>query len=153
MVELGLYAIVRLHSVIFQEALGSEEAHLRSILLAFAAVTILLGGVMCYAEHHLKRLLAFSTVCHAGLMLAFFALQGQLAIAAMLTYPAAHAFIKSVSFFVSGIMLHRLRSMSEHTIFGRGRDLRWTGALWFSAGLGLAAAPCFGTMLGEAAAA
>ena len=56
MVELGLYAVVRLKSVIFQQTFTSGETHLRYILLAFGGVTILIGGVMCYAEHHLKRL-------------------------------------------------------------------------------------------------
>jgi multicomponent Na+:H+ antiporter subunit D len=150
MVELGLYAVVRLKSVIFQQTFVSGQNHLRYILLAFGAVTVLLGGVMCYAEHHLKRLLAFSTVCHAGLMLVMFAIQGPLAIAAMLVYLVAHAFIKSSLFFVSGIILHRLRSMSEHHLFGKGQPLRWTAALWFLGGIGLAAAPGFGTMLADA---
>jgi multicomponent Na+:H+ antiporter subunit D len=152
MVELGLYAVVRLHSVIFHQAFSSES-RLRYILLAFGALTVLIGGVMCYSEHHLKRLLAFSTVCHSGLMLLIFAVQGPLAIAAMLTYLVGHALVKSALFFISGIILHRLRSMSEPVIFARGRPLHWTGALWFLGGIGLAAAPCFATMLGEAASA
>ena len=98
MVELGLYAVVRLKSVIFQQTFASGETHLRYILLAFGATTILIGGVMCYAEHHLKRMLAFSTICHAGLMLVIFAIQGPLAIAAMLIYLVAHAFVKSSLF-------------------------------------------------------
>jgi len=150
MVELGLYAVVRLKSVIFQETFAASETHLRYILLAFGGITVLIGGVMCYAEHHLKRLLAFSTICHAGLMLAIFAIQGPLAIAAMLIYLVAHAFTKSSLFFVSGIVLHRLRSMSEHLLFGKGRSLRWTAALWFLGGIGLAASPGFSTMLAEA---
>jgi multicomponent Na+:H+ antiporter subunit D len=150
MVELGLYAVVRLKSVIFQQTFASGETHLRYILLAFGGATILIGGVMCYAEHHLKRLLAFSTVCHTGLMLVIFAIQGPLAIAVMLVYLVAHAFVKSSLFFVSGIMLHRLRSISENVLFGRGRPLRWTAALWFLGGIGLAAGPCFSTMLADA---
>jgi multicomponent Na+:H+ antiporter subunit D len=150
MVELGLYAVVRLKSVVFQLTFASHESHLRYILLAFGGITVLIGGVMCYAEHHLKRLLAFSTICHAGLMLVIFAIQGPLAIAAMLIYLVAHAFTKSSLFFVSGIVLHRLRSMSEHLLFGKGRSLRWTAALWFLGGIGLAAGPGFSTMLAEA---
>jgi multicomponent Na+:H+ antiporter subunit D len=152
MVELGIYAIVRLHSVIFQQAFSSVEVHLRYILLAFGGVTVILGGIMCYAEHHLKRLLAFSTICHAGLMLVAFAIQGPLAIAALLIYLVAHAFVKSSLFFVTGIILHRLRSMSEQLIFRKGVTLHWTAVLWFLGGTGLAAAPPFSTLLGEAGA-
>ena len=152
MVELGLYAIVRIHSAVFAHFLSFHASAERGLLLAFAVVTVLLGGVMCYAEHHLKRILAFSTVCHAGLMLAAFAIGGPLAIAAMLTYLLAHALVKSGLFFVTGILLHRLRSVSERALFAKGRVLRWTAVLWFLGGAGLAAAPPFSLLLGEAGA-
>jgi multicomponent Na+:H+ antiporter subunit D len=152
MVELGIYAVVRLHAVIFAQALGVHTAGLRGILLAFGAVTVLVGGLMCYAEHHLKRMLAYSTVCHAGLMLLAFGILGSQAIAAMLTYLLAHALVKSGLFFMAGILLHRLRSISEPVLFGRGRGLRWSALLWFLGAAGLAGAPPFATMLGEAGA-
>ena len=60
----------------FAQGLGFHTGHLRGLLFAFASVTVVIGGLMCYAEHHLKRLLAFSTVCHAGLMLLAFSVQG-----------------------------------------------------------------------------
>ncbi len=150
MVELGLYAVVRLHAVVFAAPLASHALALRGILLAFATATVLLGGVMCYAEHHLKRLLAFSTVCHAGLMLAAFAVGGTVATAAFFTYLLAHAFVKASLFFSAGIVLHRLRSVSEQLLWQRRRVLRWTGLLWFLGGLGLAGAPPFGTWRGAA---
>ena len=149
MVELGLYAVVRLHSVIFAEALASHSSRLRWILILFAATSVVISGLMCYSEHHLKRLLAFSTVCHASLMLLAFAMLGPLAIAAMLTYLLGHALIKSGLFFVSGMMLHRLRSINERILFGKGVKLRWTAGLWFLGAIGLAAAPPFSLMLGE----
>ncbi|MGI4827982.1 MAG: complex I subunit 5 family protein [Janthinobacterium lividum] len=150
MVELGLYAVARLHAVIFAQALGTHENALRGILLGFATVTVVLGGIMCYAEHHLKRLLAFSTISHSGLMLAVIAMQGSVATAGFFTYVLAHAFIKGALFFCAGIVLHRLRSMSEQLLWQRKRVLRWTGVLWFLGGLGLAGVPPFGTWLGEA---
>jgi multicomponent Na+:H+ antiporter subunit D len=150
MVELGLYAVLRLHTVLFAQSLSPHAPQLRAILIAFGAATILVGGIMCYAEHHLKRLLAFSTICHAGMMLLAMAIGSPLAIAAMLTYILAHALIKSSLFFTSGIILHRLRSISEKFLFRLGRSLPFTGALWFLGGAGLAAAPGFATMLAEA---
>ncbi len=150
MVELGLYAIARLHTVIFAGALSSHTDALRGILLAFAAGTVLLGGVMCYAEHHLKRLLAFSTICHAGLTLASLAMRGTVADAAFFTYVLGHAFVKAALFFCAGIVLHRLRSVSEQVLWQRRRVLKWTGVLWFVGGLGLAGVPPFGTWMGEA---
>jgi multicomponent Na+:H+ antiporter subunit D len=102
MVELGLFAVMRLQSVVFGETFISHPSALRNILASFAIATVLLGSVMCYAEHHLKRLLAFSTISHAGLMLLAFSMGGATAVAAMLTYLLAHAFIKSSLFFHVG---------------------------------------------------
>lgn len=150
MVELGLYAILRIHFAIFSAALSTHASQLRLILVVFGGGTIILGSLMCYAEHHIKRMLAFSTISHAGLMLVALGIQGPLAIAAMLTYLLAHALIKSGLFFTSGIMLHRLRFISEKQLFRTGMSLRFTGVLWFIGGLGLAAAPPFATALAEA---
>jgi len=150
MVELGLYAVLRLHAVVFQGSFAAHAGHLRLILLALGTLTALLGGIMCYAEHHLKRLLAFSTISHSGLMLLALALMTPASIAGFLLYLLAHAFVKSALFFVAGILLHRLRSMSEPKLFGKGRALPFTAALWFLGALGLAGVPLFATMQAEA---
>lgn len=150
MVELGLYAVLRIHAVIFAEALGSRTERLRLILLGVGALTAVLGGVMCYAEHHLKRMLAFSTISHSGLMLLALGLMTPASVAGFLLYLLAHAFVKSALFFVAGILLHRLRSMSEPKLFGTGAALPFPAVLWFLGALGLAGVPLFATVRGEA---
>lgn len=152
MVELGLYAVLRLRFVLFGETFAAHPFALRCILLTFATLTVVAGAFMCYSEHHLKRMLAFSTISHAGLMLATIAIGTPLATAAFFAYLLAHAFIKSALFFTSGILLHRLRSISERELFARGRKLPFTAVLWFLGGAGLASAPPFATMWAEAGA-
>ena len=49
----------------------------------------------------------------------------------------------------TGITLHRLRSVSESYLHGRGRKLPVTGATFTLAGLGLAGLPPFATFLGK----
>lgn len=150
MVELGLYAVQRLDAVIFVPALDDRASVMRLVLLVFGVVTALLGGLMCYAEHHIKRLLAFSTISHAGLMLVAMSLQGSLATAAFLLYVAGHGLVKASLFFVAGILLHRHRTASEPVLFARGKDQPFVGLLWFLGGLGLAGAPGFLTVYGDA---
>ncbi len=152
MVELGLYAVARIYYAIFAQSLAPHIYALHVILFAFAAATVLLASVMCYAEHHLKRMLAFSTVCHAGLMLAALAAGGPLGIAAMLAYLVAHAFIKGGLFFLSGVLLHNQRSITERELFASSRHLPWAATLWILGAVGLAAAPPLALLFGEAAA-
>jgi multicomponent Na+:H+ antiporter subunit D len=150
MVELGLYAVQRIYSVIFIPAFDDRASTLRNILVVFGVLTAVLGGMMCYAEHHIKRLLAFSTISHTGLMLIAMAIGRPLATAGFLLYLLGHACVKSALFFVSGILLHRHRTASEPALFAKGRQFRLPAALWFAGGLGLAGLPGFATALGEA---
>jgi multicomponent Na+:H+ antiporter subunit D len=155
MVELGLYAVARIHFAVFDQGLAVHRAAFHNILFSFAAATVLLGGIMCYAEHHLKRMLAFSTLCHSGLMLAALAAGGPLGLAAMLTYLLAHAFVKSALFFISGVLLHNRRSITERELFASGREMphaKLLGSLWILGAVGLAAAPPLALLLGEAGA-
>jgi multicomponent Na+:H+ antiporter subunit D len=150
MVELGLFAIARLRFVVFAQTFAAHESRLRAILIAMSVLTVLIGGLMCYAEHHLKRMLAFSTICHSGILLAAIAIGGPFGFAAMMIYLVGHAFIKSSLFLGSGILLHRLRAIGERSLFAKGKPLHWTAALWFLGAFGLGAAPPFLTMAGEA---
>jgi multicomponent Na+:H+ antiporter subunit D len=149
MVELGLFAILRVSSVIFGSTFSAWFNPMRVSFLALGGLTALWGGFMCFAEHHLKRILAFSTISHSGLMLLAIGIGGPIAIGGWLIYVFAHAFIKSGLFFTAGILLHRLRTMSEPALHARGKHLRFTAALWFLGACGLAAAPPFATAIGE----
>ena len=62
---------------------------------------------------------------------------------------AGHALVKGALFLCAGIVLHRLRSVNEPFLHGRGRRLRVTGVVFTLAGLGLANLPPFATFLGE----
>jgi multicomponent Na+:H+ antiporter subunit D len=104
---------------------------------------------MSFAEHHLKRVLAFSTISHSGVLLFAVGLGSRMAIAGWLIYICAHAMIKSGLFFTAGILLHRLRTMSEPLLFRRGRKLKFTAGLWLLGAFGLAGLPPFATALAE----
>lgn len=149
MVELGAFAVLRLTTVLFGQSMVAPHAALRATLLLVASATVIWGGLMCFAQHHLKRVLAFSTISHGGAMLLGIALATPQAVGGWLTYVFAHAMAKAGLFLVAGILLHRLRTMSEPALFGRGRPLRGTAALWLLGGVALAALPPFGLAPGE----
>jgi multicomponent Na+:H+ antiporter subunit D len=148
MVELGLYGIARIYWSVFGAALGHRAA-ISHVFLALGVVTAIVGALFCFRERHVKRLLAFSTISHAGMFLAGFALFTPLGLAGAATYVVGHAFVKAALFLGAGIVLHRLRSVNETWLHGRGRHLKITGAVFTLAGLGLADLPPFGTFLGK----
>ena len=148
MVELGLFGAIRLYATIFHGCFPGGR--ISWIFIGAGALSAVGGGVMCFAEHHLKRLLAFSTVSHVGLMTLAFGLWSRDALSGLFLYLFGHALVKAALFFIAGILLHRLRTVSEPWLFAKGRALRWTAVLWFTGGFGLAAAPLFALNWGEA---
>jgi multicomponent Na+:H+ antiporter subunit D len=64
-------------------------------------------------------------------------------------YVAGHAFLKAALFLCVGIILHRLGSVNESWLHGRGRRLKITGGVFTLAALGLADLPPFASYLGK----
>jgi multicomponent Na+:H+ antiporter subunit D len=148
MVELGLYGIARVYWSMFGQALGHRSA-ISHVLLTLGLLTAIVGALYCFRERHIKRLLAFSTISHAGLFLSGIALLTPLGLAGVAVYVAGHALLKAALFLCTGIVLHRLGSVNESWLHGRGRRLRYTGVVFMLAALGLADLPPFATFLGK----
>ena len=148
MVELGLYGIARVYWSMFGQALGHRSV-ITSALAALGLLTAVVGALFCFRERHLKRLLAFSTISHAGMFLTGIALLTPLGLAGAAIYVAGHALVKAALFLCVGIVLHRLGSVNETALHGRGRRLCVTGVVFTLAALGLSDLPPFATFLGK----
>src|SRR5246127_1530557 len=138
MVELGLYGVARMYWSVFGAALGHRQ-QISHLFLALGVLTAVVGALFCSRERHVKRLLAFSTISHAGMFLAGFALLTPLGLAGTALYVAGHAFVKAALFLCVGIVLHRLRSVNETWLHGRGRRLPVTGVIFTAGALGVSA--------------
>jgi multicomponent Na+:H+ antiporter subunit D len=102
---------------------------------------------MCLLQRHLKRLLAFSTISHAGVMLAGVALLDPKSLAGVANLVLAHGLLKGGLFLVCGIILVELRNIDELQLHGAGRGLRGTGVMWLLGTVGLVGVPPVGVFL------
>lgn len=148
MVELGVYGIARVYWSMFGQALGHRAA-ITAVLEALGLLTAIVGALFCFRERHVKRLLAFSTISHSGLFLTGIALLTPLGLAGAAVYVAGHALVKAALFLCVGVVLHRLGSVNETRLHGRGKALKVTGVIFSLAALGLADLPVFATWLGQ----
>jgi multicomponent Na+:H+ antiporter subunit D len=149
MVELGIYAVARIYWTIFAGALGPHVDELRVILICMGTATAVWGGVMCFAQRHLKRLLAFSTISHVGMFVCGFGLLSANGVGAVAVYVIGHGLTKAGLFMLCGVLLHRFRTMDEFDLHGRGRAIPLTGALFAVGGLLLSAIPVVTLFFGK----
>jgi multicomponent Na+:H+ antiporter subunit D len=148
--ELGLYGIARVYFTVFSGPLGEHGEAIRDLLLALGLLTALVGAVMCAGQRHLKRLVAFATVAHMGILLCGVALLNEAGLAGVTIFVVGDGLVKAGLFVAIGALEDRRGSVDEHQLFGRGRGLPALGALFAVCGLALAALPPFGPFLGRA---
>ncbi len=149
MVELGLYGVARIFWTIYAVPFGPHLGAVGTIFVVAGTISALVGAIMCAGQRHIKRLLAFSTISHMGMILIAMGLMTPWALGGAAIYLVGHGLIKGALFLSSGVLLHRGGSLDEHELRGFGKRLPLTGMMFALAGLGLAGLPPFGAALGK----
>lgn len=104
LLSVALYAVLRV-KLVADAALG--PAYLRTLLLILALATLAVAAVLLLTQRDYKRLLAYSSMEHMGLMALGVAVGTKVAIAAVLLHIAGHGLAKTVAFLSSGHLLHQ----------------------------------------------
>jgi len=102
LLSVALYALLR-YRVIAAAAL--DAGFLRTLLLVVALASVGFAASMMLAQRDYKRLLAYSSIEHMGLMMIGVALGTPLAVAAVVLHILGHGLAKAVAFCGSGQIL------------------------------------------------
>src|SRR4051812_47714872 len=147
--ELGLFGLARVHWTVFHDVLAADEPRLRAILVTLGLLTAVLGAVMCPAQHHLKRMLAFATISHVGLFLVGLGLLTADGVAGAAIWIVGDGLVKAALFAMVGLLNDSFATVDERELHGRGRELRGAGVLFCLAALAVSSLPPFGPFLGK----
>lgn len=99
LLSVAFYAVLRV-KVIADVALGAGTV--RVLLLITALASIALAAALLLAQRDYKRMLAYSSMEHMGLLALGAAIGSRLAVAAVLLHILGHGLAKSVAFLASG---------------------------------------------------
>ena len=133
MVAIGLFGVAKLVNSVFA-GYADVVGAMHTIILGLACLGALVGGLMALQQRHVKRMLAFSTVSHAGIMLAGIATLSTDGTAGFLSYMVGHGLIKGGLFMVAGILLATRASIDEIELRGLGRHGIWPAGILMAAG-------------------
>jgi len=145
LVSCALYALIRVQSV----AAASDAAHLvNATLLLIGSASVLLAGTLMLAQRDVKRLLAYSTVEHAGLVAIALGCASPVGYFAALYHILNHALTKTMAFLSVGIIAHKTGTTQIGELQGLWRGST-SGKLFIAALVGLAGLPPFGLFFSE----
>ena len=137
LLKLGTYGLVRVAVPVVPDGVRT----LAPLLGALGAAGILWGGLACFAERDLKRLVAFSSVAHMGFVLLGVASLTPVGLQGALFANVAHGLVTGLLFLVVGALKDRHHSADLAAIGPGLRDrmprLGWLLAFGALAGLGL----------------
>jgi hydrogenase-4 component F len=105
--NLGIYAVLRLYAI--GHAIGAG-AHLKVFLFIFGILSIAVAGFSMLKRTNTKKIIAFSGMESAGLLLIAVGLGSPVALYWALFYTMGYSLVKSLLFFCAGIFHRQYQS-------------------------------------------
>ncbi len=84
--------------------------YVRALLIVAALLSLTVGGLLLIGQRDYKRMLAYSSIEHMGLVALGTAIGGPVAMAAVLLHVLGHGLAKAVAFCTAGRILHHTGS-------------------------------------------
>ncbi len=145
LLAVALYAITR-WKVVVDAALGPEFSN--QLLLLLGLFSLLVAAFSLVIQRNYKRMLAYSSIEHTGLICIGLGL-GPLGVFAAYLHLVCHTTAKSMLFVLSGEVLHRYRSTELERASGMLKVMPWAGGLFMVGMLAVVGLPPFGLFISE----
>ncbi|MFK4728977.1 Na+/H+ antiporter subunit D [Agromyces mediolanus] len=141
--KVGVYAIIRTETVIFQ------DSDVSTLLLVIGGLTMLVGILGALTQADIKRLLSFTLVSHIGYMIFGIGLATELGLAATIYYVVHHITVQTALFLTTGLIERFGGSTSINRLAGLLKASPLLAILFFIPALNLGGIPPFSGFLGK----
>jgi hydrogenase-4 component F len=142
----AFYAILRF----FQVAVAAgQQAFAQHVLVVFGAVSLVVASLFVLRQANFKRLLAYSSIEHMGIIALGIGFGAPLAVAGALLHVITHASAKGLAFLGSGALLRRYDTKEVADVRGAGIVVPYSGPMFMAAALALSGLPLSGVFRTE----
>jgi hydrogenase-4 component F len=142
----AFYAILRF----FQVAVAAgDRAFAEHVLIVFGVVSLVAASLFVLRQGNYKRLLAYSSIEHMGVIALGVGFGAPLAVAGALLHVITHASAKGLAFFGSGSLLRRYDTKEVDGVTGAATGAPWTGPMFLAAAIALCGLPLSGVFRSE----
>lgn len=145
-INCAIYAIMRF-DVLAEKCLGHEFPG--KLLAGYGVASILVAAPFVLVQRNFRRLLAYSSIDHAGIMVAGLGFGGKLGALGAALHMLFHAVTKPLMFFCAGNVQQHFATPYLWKVRGVLRTLPWTGGLFLLATLAVTGTPPFSIFQSE----
>jgi hydrogenase-4 component F len=142
----AMYALMR-YDTIVSRSVGPGFPH--TLLLIFGLLSMGVAGLLILVQRNLKRMLAYSSIEHMGIIAIGLGLGGSLGLLGALLHTFNHSTAKSFLFFSAGNIRHNMGTLRMDAIRGISRTMPETSAALVVGGLAIAGLPPFSLFVSE----
>ena len=134
---------------VFQVSLAAGLGDFASaLLLAFGFFSMLTAAMFIVGQGDFKRMLAYSSVEHMGILLIALG-TGLEATRGGILHMVNHSLTKAALFLLAGNILARYHTKSSHDVTGLAKILPFTGPMWLAGIIAITGSPPFGLFISE----
>ena len=141
----ALLGLLRVHGVLASAGLADFS---RELFVVFGLLSLTVAAVFILGQADYKRMLAYSSVEHMGILALGVGIGGLAGFGSML-HAVNHALAKGMLFLLAGNILAVFRTKSTADTRGVLKVLPFSGPLWIAGFLAISGSPPFGTFLSE----
>jgi hydrogenase-4 component F len=142
----AMYALLR-YDAITVRALGPSFSH--TMLLMFGCLSLVGAALLMIVQRDLKRLLAYSSIEHMGMVAAGIGIGVPLGLYGALLHTFSHSAAKALLFFVAGNVRENFGTLKLDRIRGMARGQRWTSGFLLIGILAIVGLPPFSLFVSE----
>jgi hydrogenase-4 component F len=142
----AFYAILRFYQVAVSAGQRSFAEH---ALIVFGVLSLVAAAFFVLRQRNFKRLLAYSSIEHMGIIALGIGFGAPLAVAGALLHVITHASAKGLAFFGTGSLLRGYGTKEVDGVTDAARRMPWTGPMFMAAALALCGLPLSGVFRSE----